>query len=474
MNIPVAELTLAQASKALSAGETTSRVLTEALLERIERLQPELNCFISVEAEHALAMAEAADKEIASGRIRGPLHGIPLAHKDAFDRAGHTATVGTDIFTEPATATSSAIRRLDDTGAVNLGTLHMDELAAHGYGRNRHFGLCINPWSTAHVIGGSSGGSGVAVVSRLAFGALGADTGGSIRIPAAMCGVTGLKPTLGRISLHGAARRSWSADHPGPLARTAEDCGLMLQTLASQDAADPITRDVPVPDYTADLRTDLKGIRIGVGVGEPFDNIHPDVAALHTEAIAVLRDLGAEIVEIDAPGAALANNLQQTLIKPEITAMMSDLVRRGATEITPEVLGTQDEGYLVPATRYLEAKALRAPLLDRYVRSIFGQVDVLLTPSLGGPVPTVEEMASSDVATISARYTADLRVIRFANYFGTPAMSVPCGFTPDGLPNGFQLHGPPFAEQRLIAVGHAYQQATDWHQRVPPICDLAL
>ena len=469
MEIPVTELTLARAGKALRAGEFTSRMLTEALLDRISRLQPELNCFISVEGERALDMADAADEELKAGRSRGALHGIPLAHKDAFDREGRVTTVGTVLFTEPATFSSTAIQRLDDAGAVNLGALHMDELAAHGYGQNRHFGLCVNPWNADHVIGGSSGGSAVAVVSRVALGALGGDTGGSVRIPAAMCGVTGLKPTLGRISLHGVARRSWSADCPGPLTQTAEDCGLMLQAVAGRDAADPITLDIPVPDYAADLPTDLKGVRIGVGVGEPFGEIHEDVAPLHADAIAACRDLGAEIIEMEVPGAALANDLQQTLIKPEITMMMSDLVRQGAADISPEVLGTQDEGYMVPATRYLEAKALRGPLLDEHVRGVYGQVDVIFTPGLGGPVPTVEEMASPDVAAISARYRTDLRVIRFANYLGTPAMSVPCGFTPDGLPNAFQLHGPPFAERRLIAVAHAYQQATDWHTRLPPV-----
>ena len=469
MDVPVTELTLATAGAALRRGDFTSRSLTEAMLERIAELQPKLNCYISVEPDRALEMAEGADREMTSGRWRGPLHGVPLAHKDAFDRKGRVTSVGTNMFVEPAAVTATAVRRLDEAGSVNLGALHMDELAAHGYGQNRHFGPCMNPWHAEYAIGGSSGGSGVAVVSRTALGALGGDTGGSVRIPAAMCGVTGLKPTLGRISLHGAARRSWSADHPGPLAQTAEDCALMLKAVAGRDAADPITRDVPVPDYAADLPTDLKGVRIGIGVGAPFDGVHADVARLHADAAAVLRDLGAETVELETPTAVLANDLQQTLIKPEISMMMSTLLNRGFTDISREVLGTQDEGYLVPATRYLEAKALRAPLLEEHVRDVFGKVDILFTPALGGPVPTVEEMTTPDVAAISARYRADLRVIRFANYLGTPALSVPCGFTRDGLPNGFQLHGPPFGEKRLIDAAHAYQRATDWHARLPPL-----
>ncbi len=469
MKVPVAELTLARAGAALRNREFTSRALTEALLERIERLQPRLNCFVAVEGERALETADAADAEIAAGRWRGPLHGVPLAHKDAFDREGRVTGVGTRIFTEPAAFTATAVARLDAAGAVDLGALHMDELAAHGYGRNRFFGLCVNPWSAGHAVGGSSGGSAVAVASRTALGALGGDTGGSVRIPAAMCGVTGLKPTLGRVSLRGAARRSWSADHPGPLAQTAEDCGLMLRAVAGRDPADPTALDVPVPDYAADPPADLRGVRIGIGAGAPFDGVDAGVAALHADAVAVLRDLGAETVPLEAPVAGLANDLQQTLIKPEISTMMSALLRGGAADISPEVLGTTDEGYLVPATRYLEAKALRAPLLEEHVRGVFGQVDVLLTPALGGPVPTVEEMSGSDVAAIAARYRADLRVIRFANYLGTPALSVPCGFTPDGLPNGFQLHGPPFGEKRLIDAARAYQRATDWHARLPPV-----
>ncbi|MBH62447.1 MAG: Asp-tRNA(Asn)/Glu-tRNA(Gln) amidotransferase GatCAB subunit A [Alphaproteobacteria bacterium] len=466
MDTPITEWTIAKAGIALRQGTITSRELTEALLDRIAALQPQLNCYISVEGERALEMADAADTEIAAGRWRGPLHGVPMAHKDAFDREGHVTTVGTRLFNEPAAVTSTAIQGLDDAGAVNLGALHMDELAAHGYGQNRNFGICLNPWNADHVIGGSSGGSGVAVVSRMALGALGGDTGGSVRIPAAMCGVTGLKPTLGRISLHGAARRSWSADCPGPLAQTAEDCGLMMQAVAGFDPADPITRDVAVPDYTADLTPDLQGFHIGIGVGPPFDDIHADVAPLHADAIAVFRDLGATVTEIEVPGAALANDLQQTLIKPEITMMMRDLLQR-TSDISPEVLGTQDEGNMVPATRYLEAKALRGPVLEEHVHGVYGKVDVLFTAGLSGPVPTVEEMSSSDVAAISARYRNDLRIIRFINYLGTPAMSVPCGFTPDGLPNSFQLHGPPFAEKRLIEVAHAYQLATNWHTRIP-------
>ncbi len=242
----------------------------------------------------------------------------------------------------------------------------------------------------------------------------------------------------------------------------------MLQAVAGRDPADPITADIPVPDYTGGLPTILSGVRIGIGTGEPFGEIHADVAALHIDAIAVLRDLGAEVIELSVPAAAIANDLQQTLIKPEITMMMADLLRR-TSDISPEVLGTQDEGNMVPATRYLEAMALRGPLLEEFVRGVYGQVDVLFTPGLGGPVPTIEEMSSTDVAAISAHYKNDLRVIRFANYLGTPAMSVPCGFTPDGLPNSFQLHGPPFGEQRLIAAAHAYQQATDWHTHLPPL-----
>ena len=468
MDIPLTELTIAKAGKALQQGRITSRVLTEAILERITVLQPQLNCYISIEGERALEMADAADVEIAAGCWRGPLHGMPLAHKDAFDREGLITTVGTCLFNEPAVVTSTAIQGLNNAGAINLGALHMDELAAHGYGQNRNFGICLNPWSKDHVIGGSSGGSGVAVISRMALGALGGDTGGSVRIPAAMCGVTGLKPTHGRISLYGAARRSWSADCPGPLAQTAEDCGLMMQALAGHDLADPITRDIAVPDYTGELSQDLTGVKIGIGVGVPFDGVHPDVTSLHADAIAVFRDLGATVSEIEVPGASLANDLQQTLIKPEITMMMHDLLHH-TSDISPEVLGTQDEGNMVPATRYLEAQALRGPVLEEHVRGVYGKVDVLFTPGLGGLVPTVEEMSSSDVAAISARYRSDLRVIRFVNYLGTPAISVPCGFTLDGLPNSFQLHGPPFAEKRLVEAAHAYQLATDWHTCLPPI-----
>ena len=469
MSTSLPNFSLAEVSSAIQRQEVTSRTATESVLTRIAEVQPKVNCFIGLEADAALAAADRADEEISDGRWRGPLHGVPLGHKDAFDREGKITTAGSRVLDRPAQLTATVIERLGAAGALHLGTLTLDEFATGGTGENEHFGRCLNPWDLDHIPGGSSAGSGAAVAARLVYGALGTDCGGSIRYPSSMSGVVGLKPTFGRVSRYGAFPLSWTMDCIGPLTRTVEDCALIMQAIAGRDHNDPTTRDVPVPDYSAGLRRDLRGLRVGVAVGKPFNDVDPELATLLQEASAVLRDLGAELVEIEVPQVELMDDLQMILMKCDSAAMHGRLLRTRGDEFSVAAIGILQEGFLIPATRYLEAVSLRGPLLQEHVETIFGRVDVLFGPVLTGPAPTVAEVTTDDPTKVNALLTESARFTRFSNYLGTPALSVPCGFSGKGLPMAIQLSGRPFAEDNLLAVGHAYQCATDVHTKSPDI-----
>ena len=469
MKEPLSGLTLAEVGKAIERREVTSRAATEAALVRISEVQPKINCFISLEADAALAAADHADEELANGRRRGPLHGVPLAHKDAFDRKGEVMTAGSKVLNHPSGSTATVLERLEAAGALHLGTLNLDEFATGGTGENEHFGRCLNPWNLGHIPGGSSAGPGAAVAARLVYGALGGDCGGSIRYPASMCGVVGLKPTFGRVSRYGAFPLSWTMDCIGPLTRTVEDCALVMQVIAGRDHNDSTTLDVPVPDYVAGLRRDLNGMRIGVATGIPFDDVDPELATLLDKAAAVLRDLGAELVKIEVPKVALMDDLHMILMKCDAATMYGRLLRTRADEFSVAAIGILQEGFLIPATRYLEAISLRGPLLKEYIETVFGRVDVLFGPVLTGPAPTVAEVTTDDPGKVNALLTESARFTRFSNFLGTPALSIPCGFSKMGLPMAYQLFGRPFAEEMLLAVGHAYQTATEHYTRSPDL-----
>jgi len=469
MNTSLTDLSLAESSTAIQRRELTSRTVTESALTRIAEVQPKVNCFISLEEDAALIAADRADYEIADGRWRGPLHGVPLAHKDAFDREGKVTTAGSKVLDRPAQLTATVMERLEAAGALHLGTLNLDEFATGGTGENEHFGRCLNPWNLDHIPGGSSAGSAAAVSARLVYGALGTDCGGSIRYPSSMSGVVGLKPTFGRVTRYGAFPLSWTMDCIGPLARTVEDCALIMQAIVGVDPNDPTVPDVPVPDYSACLRRDLRGVRVGVTVGKPFNDVDLELAAQLREASAVLRELGADLVEIEVPQIELMDDLQMVLMKCDAAAIYGHLLRTRGDEFSIAAIGILQEGFCIPATRYLEAVSLRGPLLRNYVETIFSKVDVLFGPVLTGPAPTIAEVTTDDPTKVNALLTESAQFTRFANYLGTPALSVPCGFSGKGLPMAFQLSGRPFAEGTLLAVGHAYQCATDVHKKTPDI-----
>lgn len=463
-------MTLAEASAALQQGEVSSVELVRACLARSEAVQPSINCFISMEDEEALTAAERADAERARGEVRGPLHGIPLAHKDMFYRAGKVSTLGSKIFRDYVPDfTSTVMARLEEAGAIYLGSLNMAEFATGPVGQNDHFGQIRNPWNLEHVSGGSSSGSGAAVAARACYGSLGSDTGGSCRLPAGMCGVIGLKPTYGLVSRYGGMARCWTLDCFGPLARTARDAAMMLQAVAGQDENDATTTVDPVPDYVAALEGPVIGLKVGV----PSNYLFPEVAALLRPALeaalAQLEELGCEIVELEIPDPERIYNLTNVINKCEAATLHDEWIRSRPEDYSISVRSRMEAGYFLPATRYIQAQRLRPRIMAEFDAMVFQNVDVLFTPVTLIPVPRIEEASITQSADAPRIIDAVTSCTRWVSYLGVPAMSVPCGFTETGLPVGFQVIARPFAETTLLRLAEAYQSATDWHTKVPPL-----
>jgi len=462
-------MTLSALSETLRRREISSVEATAACLEAIARHDGAINSFVSVESDDALACATRCDQDIAAGRWRGPLHGVPLAHKDMFYRAGKVSSCGSALCRDRvATTTATVHDRLRAAGAVHVGNLNMSEFAAGPTGHNSHFGHCRNPWNPAHVSGGSSSGSAAAVAGRLTFASLGSDTGGSIRLPAAMCGVVGLKPTYGLISRFGVMPRSWSLDVVGPLARTAEDSALLLQAVAGHDPKDGTTAAHPPPDYCAALRGDLRGLHIGIPTNATFGEVDPDVRSQLEVSVRALENLGARIEPVRLPDPHVIYALTNLVNKAEAATIHARWVRTRRDEYSLSTVNRFEAGFHIPATHYLDALRLRARLLTDFITRVFNNVDAVHLPVIGIPVPTIEETEIRSTAAVPELMERITRYTRWVNYLGLPALSVPCGFTPSGLPAAFQLLGRPFSEARLLRIAHAYQQVTDWHRREPP------
>jgi aspartyl-tRNA(Asn)/glutamyl-tRNA(Gln) amidotransferase subunit A len=451
--------TLAEAAGAIAARRISSRELLRACLARIAMWQVDTNAFLDLREEQAWRMAEAAD----AGPPKGQLHGIPLAHKDMFYRAGQVSTCGSRLRNKwRAEVTASVLARLDAAGAVDLGTLHMAEWAGGATGHNPWYGDARNPWDPAFASGGSSSGSGAAVAARMVFGALGSDTGGSIRLPASMCGVAGLRPTLGAVSRFGAMARAGSLDTVGPLARTAQDCALMLAAIAGADGDDPSTAGAPgfagvaVPDG-------LRGVVVGVEramLDEADAALRPALDA----ALAVLRGLGAELVEVALPEreAMLAH-------AAVISGFEAAALHRQAMGATPEGFGADlfqamQAGLAIPAEEYQAALQARGRLGEVVAREVFGRCAVLFCPSLAAPVPTREASRTRTGEELARVHGALVRMTRPFSLLGLPALALPCGFDARGLPVGFQLAGPAWGEAAILAVGMAYERAAGWHR----------
>jgi aspartyl-tRNA(Asn)/glutamyl-tRNA(Gln) amidotransferase subunit A len=469
MSTEPALMSLVAVANAIADKKLSSREVTRSCLHRIAQWQPKLNAFMAIEAEAALADADAADAALAKGNSGGVLHGVPLAHKDMYYEAGKVVTCGSLIrrdFVPKVTAT--ALQRLKDAGTVRLGSLQMVEFAFGPTGHNVHYGAVHNPWNVDHVTGGSSSGSGSAVGARLTFAALGSDTGGSIRMPANFCGVTGLKTTVGRVSRAGAMPLSQSLDTVGPLAQTAEDCALLLGLMAGADREDATASTLPVPDYMAATKGSIKGLRIGVPTAFYVDDLDAEVARVLDETIAVLKEEGAEIVQVELPDQRQLSGACQLVLAAEAAALHKRWMIERPQDYGPQVLMRLQNGLAIPAVTYLEAMRWRGPALAAYLAAVSG-TDAVLAPVGPVPAPTIAE---SDVGNSDGAEAVIQRLTRFTrpvNYLGLPSLAIPSGFTKSGLPVGMQLIGRSFDEAMLLRIGAAFQRATDFHARVPEL-----
>jgi len=448
----------------VKAGAVSPVELTRACLERIERVDHALHAFVSVDAERALQDARRAEREIQAGRSRGPLHGIPVGLKDNYDTLGVATRNGSRVFADRMPTEDATVwARLQEAGAVLLGKTTMSE-AAWGV----DFPPVRNPWDVRRNPGLSSGGSGAAVAAGLCFMAMGSDTGGSIRIPAGLSGVVGLKATYGRVSRAGVMPHTWSLDHAGPLSRRVEDAALVLGLIAGHDPRDSASASVPVGDYLADLKKGVRGMRIGVPREHFWDRIEGRVATVVRQALHDLEAAGAKITEVSIPHMPTALGAILVTEMASVTAWHDKYLKQPErrAQYTPEVRALMDAGKLIFATDFLKAQRLRRALTDQ-VRAAFDGVDVLATPTL----PLCAWDVSESHVQIDGQPEHVLHACwRFTypwNLTGLPALSVPCGFAAE-LPVGLQLVGRPFDEATVLRVGHAYQEATRWHERRPP------
>jgi aspartyl-tRNA(Asn)/glutamyl-tRNA(Gln) amidotransferase subunit A len=467
MSTEPALMSLTAVAKAIAQKRFSSREATQSCLERIAQWQPRLNAFMAIEADAALAAADAADALLAKGNLSGALHGVPMAHKDMYYDAGKVVTCGSKIRRDfVATTTSTALQRLKDAGTVRLGSLQMVEFAYGPTGHNSHYGPVHNPWGLDHITGGSSSGSGAAVAARLTFAALGSDTGGSIRMPAHFCGVTGLKTTVGRISRAGAMPLSQSLDTVGPLARSVEDCALLLGLMAGADPDDPTAVAGSLPDYAAAAREPIKGLTIGVPTAFYVDDLDPEVAAILDETIAVLKREGANIVQVELPDQRQLTAACQLVLAVEAAAFHKRWLIERPQDYGPQVLMRLQNGLAIPGVSYLEAIRWRGPALAAHLAAVAG-VDAVIAPVAPVAAPTIAESDvgnSPDAEAVIQRLT---RFTRPVNYLGLPSLSIPTGFTRGGLPVGMQLIGRSLDEAMLLRIGAAFQRATDFHDRVP-------
>jgi len=458
-------LTLAEAAAGLRRKDFSPIDLADACLERIAALDAKLHSFITVTAERARADARRAEAEFAAGKIRGPLHGIPIAIKDLYLTKNirttcHSAVLENWIPDRDA----MAVEKLEGAGTVLLGKLGMHEFAFGGPSLDAPFPAVRNPWNPAHIPGGSSSGSGAALAAGFCYAALGSDTGGSIRTPAAHCGIVGLKPTYGRVSRYGVVPLSWSLDHAGPMARSVEDCAILLQAIAGYDARDAACADLPVPDFQAGLRAGIKGLRIGVPRADWFDEnlgVHDETLKRFDQALEILQSLGAAIVDLDGRPFAQARLANQTILLSEAYAYHERSYQELPQKFGSSVRRRMLEGAFLSAADYLSAQRARSVLSQR-IRASFDRVDVFAVPTVARPPDAFDAMDPNE-QNLRPSFTHPF------NLTGLPAISLPCGFTSDGLPVGLQIAARPFEESTALRAACAYEQATEWHRRRPPL-----
>ncbi|MGU3493890.1 amidase [Xanthobacteraceae bacterium A53D] len=465
----IADLSLTAIAAAIAERRISSREATQACLDRIETWQPHLNAFVAIEPEAALQAAIAADHALARGDSAGPLHGVPLAHKDMFYEAGHVSTCGAKIRRDFVPDTNStALARIKAAGTVRLGTLHMVEFAYGPTGHNSHLGDCHNPWNLAHVPGGSSSGSGAAVAARLTYAALGSDTGGSVRMPAHFCGITGLKTTVGRVSRAGAMPLSHSLDTIGFLTRTAEDAALLLSLSAGADPADPVAASGDLPDYAAAVRGSLNGLTIGIPTDFYVEGLERETGLALEATIATLTRLGARVVSVSLPDQKQLSAAAQILLSVEAAAIHLPWLEQRPEDYSALVRARIENGLAYPAVTYEQALRWRGPALAEYLAAVNG-VDAVLAPVCPTPAPTLADTDVGGAPDAEAAIQVITRFTRPVNYLGLPSLVVPAGRTSSGLPIGLQFIGRPFAEDVLLTIGADFQRHTDFHLAMPEL-----
>jgi aspartyl-tRNA(Asn)/glutamyl-tRNA(Gln) amidotransferase subunit A len=457
---------IAELAPLIESGELSPVDLVQSSLDRIAQLDPTLNAFLEVWEDSSLERARVAEEEISSGRYLGPLHGIPVGVKDLVDVAGTHTTGGSKILAENmATTDATVVTKLRQAGAIMIGKTNLAEFAFGTTGLNSHSGDVKNPWDNERVTAGSSSGSAAAVASGMVPVALGSDTGGSIRMPAALCGIAGLKPTYGRVSRHGVLDLSWSMDHVGPMTRTTQDCAILMNALAGHDPSDPASSSEPVADFTADLNEGLAGLRVGVPSDYFFDELVDSeiVAALRT-AIGLIASSGAEIIELPMPWVSKGRAINLGVIIPEAISVHEKMLAEHADQYTPAVRSRIQAGFNIPAIDYVRAQRARQWFNHQMAESM-KQVDVLITPSVPIQTPTIVECTPTP-----GNPGGGSELPMFTGVFdvtGQPSHSIPCGFTDDGMPIGMMITGHPFDEKTVLRVAHEYEKITNFHQRPP-------
>ncbi|MFI5319335.1 MAG: amidase [Myxococcota bacterium] len=465
-DLDLANLSIARAARALRAKELSPLELTDAYLRRIEQLNPRVNAYIAVTAERARGDARRATDELAAGKPRGPLHGIPIAHKDLYETAGIRTTGGGKFHASHVPAEDCTVaRKLREAGTILLGKLNTHEYAYGVTTNNPHYGATRNPWDLTRVPAGSSGGSGAAIAAGLATATTGTDTGGSIRMPASVCGVVGLKPTYGRVSKAGVLPLSYAYDHAGPIARTVEDAALLLNAIAGYDPADAASVRVPVDDATAQLGAGVRGLRVGVPRAWFFERLDGEVAAAVERALGELARLGAELRDIELPdvGAAVAGTFGFVLAEAQ-------QIHAKSLRARPQDFGDDVRALLTspaPDSAALMAGLRGRDALTAAMRRALESVDVLVTPTTPIAAPRIGDETVRIGGAEESVLAAMIRCTAPFNATHLPALSLPCGFTRGGLPVGLQIAGRPFDEATVLRAGHAYEQATDWHLRTP-------
>jgi aspartyl-tRNA(Asn)/glutamyl-tRNA(Gln) amidotransferase subunit A len=456
----MAEFTsISELAPRLGRKEISPVEITQECLNRIAKLNPTLNAFITVMAESALKEAGVAEAEILQGKWRGPLHGVPIALKDLIDTAGVRTTAASELYAQRVpTEDAEVVRRLHSAGAVVLGKNNLHEFAYGASSLISHCGDMHNPWDLGRITGGSSGGSAAAVTARLAWAAIGTDTAGSIREPAALCGCVGLKPTYGRVSSRGVIGLSASLDHVGPLAASVEDAAIVLQAIAGYDATDLTTADVPVSDYVSATKEGSKSLRVGVPRAYFFDELEPEVASAIDHALRGIETMVAEMREVK-----LDVSTDRSLQAAESYACHAENIVKNSDLYKAETLRRIRTGENVSAAEYIQRRR-ELEQARRNIHAAFAEVDLLVTPTTPMPAPAIADLRANPEALRPAELKL-LRNTRPFNVWGLPAISVPCGFTQSGLPIGLQIAGPPWREDLVLRLAHAYEQATAWHKR---------